>query len=259
MYDKKVFEGVPKENIKIILKFIKESYDEKEIISPTIRNIFKSYEMIDINNVRVAIFGKDPFPNPKLATGNAFSTPVDVFSETTEHMLEKFLLHTPDDYVSKLTNGLYEDASYSNINSTNIDYLNDQGVLLTNLALTLRAKRKINTKKELDMWFENFTKYKMQYLLNSKNSVAILAFGAQANFYLEKCLPDKVSCNKFILQASHPARNGRSVDINDGTICSFNNTDFSLLQQFYFESFGTYLDFRNSIDIEYSRKRNNII
>jgi uracil-DNA glycosylase len=41
-------------------------------------NLFASLDNIDFPSVRVAIVGQDPYPNPRLATGVAFSIPDDV-------------------------------------------------------------------------------------------------------------------------------------------------------------------------------------
>ncbi len=255
IYNEMVFEGVPRKQREEILNYIKNRYEENKIISPYIEDVFKSYEMIALEDVDFMLMGKDPFKSSDLATGNAFSVKEGVY-ETPEYILKKICENLPEDYLGELGISKRKTVNFNKVISTDLDYLNQQGVLLTNLALTLRnnAKRK-NTEKDLRIWYENFTKFKLEKLLSSDKPFASIVCGREANEYLNMFLENhKLRDDKLIIQASHPASNGKLKNLNCG-IQSFDSTDFSVLHEFMYEHLGRYIDFTKSFETKNVRTR----
>jgi len=63
-------------------QWVQEKLDELDragvLYNPPRHKLFRSMEVIPVTDVRVAIFGQDPYPDRNLATGIAFSIPEDV-------------------------------------------------------------------------------------------------------------------------------------------------------------------------------------
>src|SRR5579872_3220343 len=48
---------------------------EGSLICPNRTQLFRALDLVDLEDVKVLIMGQDPYPNPKYATGVAFSIP----------------------------------------------------------------------------------------------------------------------------------------------------------------------------------------
>lgn len=57
-----------------LLHFIDQQYSESECF-PAKKDIFKAFELTDLDQVRVVILGQDPYHTPSAAMGLSFSIP----------------------------------------------------------------------------------------------------------------------------------------------------------------------------------------
>ena len=108
---------------------------EDEITAPFRGSIFRALE-IDLEKVRVVIFGQDPYPNQSHAMGLAFSVADDV-SPLPASLRNIFL-------------ELISDIGGDVPNAGDLSFLSEQGVMLLNRGLTLDLK----TKKVHPLWYE---------------------------------------------------------------------------------------------------------
>ena len=68
-----VFNEISKKNyFKSLMSFLDEEYSSKTIF-PSRELIFNAFKLTPLNEVKVVIFGQDPYPNPNEAMGLAFS------------------------------------------------------------------------------------------------------------------------------------------------------------------------------------------
>ncbi|MDE1830348.1 MAG: uracil-DNA glycosylase [Thaumarchaeota archaeon] len=72
---------------------------DKDIFNPARESIFAAFDATPLDKVKVAILGQDPYPDPRLATGLAFSIPEDIqgFPPTLDTIFKEYCndLHLP--------------------------------------------------------------------------------------------------------------------------------------------------------------------
>ena len=113
-----------------LVEFIDDEYESHEVYPPRAQ-IFKAFELTPYDQVKVVILGQDPYPNPGEACGLAFSVPADVSRKPGSLMnIHKVLV---SDLSTALGRPVAEPGSGS------LDGWAEQGVLLLNTALTVRA------------------------------------------------------------------------------------------------------------------------
>lgn len=61
-----------KDYFRELTKFINDEYD-RGVVYPVKENIFKAFELTELNNVKVVILGQDPYHNVNQAHGLSFS------------------------------------------------------------------------------------------------------------------------------------------------------------------------------------------
>lgn len=101
------------------LKIIEKSLEGK-ITYPSYESAFRALT-IPLENVRVVIFGQDPYPTPGNATGFAFAVPADVkIPASLRNIFKEY----------------QEDLGRNQMPSSDLSQWSNQGVLLLNRALT---------------------------------------------------------------------------------------------------------------------------
>ena len=108
---------------------------ENKIIYPPKDEIFNAFKLTDFNNVKVVIFGQDPYPNPGEAMGLAFS------------VREGIKLPPSLQNIFKEIYNEYE-ISKDLPKSGDLTYLAKQGVLLLNSYLTVEAHKPLSHQKD---------------------------------------------------------------------------------------------------------------
>ena len=123
-----------KKYFKDLQAFLDKEYENKTIYPPK-DEIFNAFKLTDFNNVKVVIFGQDPYPNPGEAMGLAFS------------VREGIKLPPSLQNIFKEIYNEYE-ISKDLPKSGDLTYLAKQGVLLLNSYLTVEAHKPLSHQKD---------------------------------------------------------------------------------------------------------------
>ena len=169
------------EKFNSLLKWL-ETEKEKEIIYPPIANIFKTYQTLAIEDIKVVILGQDPYHGEGQAQGLSFSVPNGV-------------LHPPS-----LRNIFKELDTDVDCNAPNkfigdLSAWNNQGVFLLNAVLTV-TKAKPNSHK--DKGWEEFTDATIQAISDYNTHVVFVLWGN----YAKKKAP-LIDANKHLILTRH--------------------------------------------------------
>ena len=130
-------------------------------IYPKKENIFRGLDLTDYYDVKICVLGQDPYINPNQANGLAFAVNegvgappslLNIFKEVESHYGEK-------------------------PNSTTLEGWAEQGVLLLNTVLTVRAGESNSHK---DMGWEIFTDKVIQALGEREDPVIFFLWGSSA-------------------------------------------------------------------------------
>ena len=144
---------------------------EGEITAPAHELIFRALEL-DLEKVKVVIFGQDPYPNPEHAMGLAFSVNKNV--SVLPASLKNIFKELESDLGVVRTNG---DLS---------DWV-DKGVLLLNSSLTFNP---MQPRQHLNIGWNLFTKSIIEYA--GKNGAIGVLWGNHAIAMKNFFLPDRV-------------------------------------------------------------------
>lgn len=129
-----------KEYFKELLSFIDSEY-QKYIIYPPKKLIFNAFKLTPYNEVKVVIFGQDPYFNKGEAMGLAFSVNKDIKVPPSLKNIYKEI-------------ELEFNQKFNNCDG-DLTYLAKQGVLLLNPILTVREKSPLSHDNNL---YKQFTK-----------------------------------------------------------------------------------------------------
>lgn len=162
--------------------FLTQEYNQKTIY-PESQNIFNALNYCKYNDVKVVIFGQDPYYMPNQAHGLAFSVLDDV--KIPPSLVNIFKEIESETGVKPYQNG-------------NLTRWAKQGVLLLNTVLTVEHGKPNSHKNK---GWENFTKTVVK-LLNERNQpIIFVLWGANAKIF-EPMIDSK---KHFVLKAPHPS------------------------------------------------------
>lgn len=179
-----VFEQIKSKDYAIRLnKFLDEEYQNHTIYPPR-EKMFNAFKLTPLEEVKVVIFGQDPYHEEGQAMGLSFSVPdnikvppslVNIYKEIEMEYGEQFKNRGGD-----------------------LTYLAKQGVLLLNTILTVREAMPLSHNiKEYNLFMQDIIS-----VLNSQNQpIVFLLWGGNAKS-LAKYLTNK---NHLILTATHPS------------------------------------------------------
>lgn len=102
--------------------FVAQAYADRPRTRPIEAAVFRAYELTPLSKVRVVVVGQDPYPNPKHATGIAFSTGRQ---------------GAVSDALRAIYANLSTDPSFVTPSHGNLEAWAGRGALLLNAALTL--------------------------------------------------------------------------------------------------------------------------
>lgn len=171
-----------KDYYKTLRQFLIEEYNN-ELIFPRAEDIFNAFHYTDYDDVKVVILGQDPYHNFKQAHGMAFSV---LPGTKTPPSLENIFKELHDDLGLKIPN------------NGNLTKWANQGVLLLNTVLTVRAHQ---ANSHRGRGWEIFTDQVIRSLNDKKNPVVFLLWGRPAQ-EKRKLITNK---NHLILTAPHPS------------------------------------------------------
>jgi len=179
---------------RIILKdeFQKEYFSElqafltaekKYSIYPKARDTFSAFNLCSFNSTKVVIIGQDPYHGSGQAHGLSFSVP-------------KGIKLPPS--LKNIFKELHTDLNFEIPNYGDLTTWAQQGVLLLNATLTVRAKQAASHQKK---GWEQFTNRVIKEISDKKEGVVFLLWGRFAQD--KKVLID--STKHHILTAPHPS------------------------------------------------------
>lgn len=180
-----VFNDISKKDyFKSLMSFLDEEYSNKTIFPPR-ELIFNAFKLTPLANVKVVIFGQDPYPNPNEAMGLAFSVNkgikvppslVNIFKEIKKEF--NIELELPKD--------------------GDLTYLAKQGVLLLNSYLTCEAHHPLSHKiNEYKLLFKDI----LNVLNKIQRPIVFMLWGNSAKSYKKYLLNPK----HLIVETNHPS------------------------------------------------------
>lgn len=181
-WKEKLYPEFEKPYFQALIDFVKQEYREHKVYPPGAL-IFNAFEHCAFEEVKVVILGQDPYHNPGQANGLAFSVADDVASPPS---LQNIYKEISDEYGSPIPK------------SGNLERWADQGVLLLNATLTVRAHQPGSHQKK---GWEEFTDAVIQLLSDEKEHLVFLLWGAYAQ--KKGSIIDE---NKhLVLKSAHPS------------------------------------------------------
>ncbi|SRR5579871_629853 len=166
-----------------IVSFLKAEKSSGKIVYPPGKFIFNAFNTTPFDKVKIVLLGQDPYHGPGQAHGLSFSVPncipqppslINIFKE------------------------LHNDIGLAIPNHGNLTHWAEQGVLLLNASLTVRANEPMSHSK---IGWSQFTDAVIKKVSEQKNNVVFLLWG---KFAQEKqALID--SEKHLVLKAAHPS------------------------------------------------------
>lgn len=152
-------------------------------VYPAGRNIFEAFNRTPFYNVKVVLLGQDPYHGKGQAHGLCFSVPVGV---KTPPSLDNIFKELSSDLGLKIPN------------HGNLTKWADQGVLLLNATLTVRADQ---AGSHQNKGWEQFTDRAISALSDLREGIVFLLWGSYAQAK-DKLIDES---KHFILKAPHPS------------------------------------------------------
>lgn len=168
---------------KELYTFVKHEYDTR-IIYPPAENIFNAFHFTPLSKVKVMILGQDPYHNENQAHGLPFS-----------------VLPTQKDIPPSLVNiyqELHDDLGCYIPNNGYLKKWADQGVLLLNTVLTVRAHQ---ANSHQGKGWEQFTDAVIEAVNAQDRPIVYLLWGRPA----QSKIPMLTNSKHLILKAPHPS------------------------------------------------------
>ena len=179
-----VFEQIKSKDYAIRLnKFLDEEYQNYKIYPPR-SMMFNAFKLTPLEEVKVVIFGQDPYHEEGQAMGLSFSVPDNI---KTPPSLINIYKEIENEFKSQFTN-----------KGGDLTYLAKQGVLLLNTILTVREASPLSHNiKEYNLFMQDI----ISTLNKLDQPIVFLLWGGNAKG-LAKYLTNK---NHLILTATHPS------------------------------------------------------
>ena len=172
-----------KDYFKKLTDFVRGEYLSGKTIYPAAKNIFNAFNLCPLNNVKVVIIGQDPYHEPHQAHGLCFS------------------VESGTDFPPSLVNIYKEiesDLGHRSITNGDLSSWANQGVLLLNSTLTVRAH---DAASHAGRGWENFTDAVIRAVAQNRNHVVYMLWGSFAQKKAEF-----VDANQnLVLKSAHPS------------------------------------------------------
>jgi len=165
-----------------LVSFVKSEYASGPVY-PEGKNIFRAFERCPFDQVKVVILGQDPYHGPGQANGLCFSVNEGVRNPPS---------------LQNIFKEIAADLSIEMPVSGNLDRWADQGVLLLNATLTVRARQAGSHQKK---GWETFTDAVVKKLSDEKEQLVFLLWGRYAQNKGEVIDQNK----HHVLTAAHPS------------------------------------------------------
>jgi uracil-DNA glycosylase len=167
-----------------IVAFLKTEKMQNKTIYPAGSLIFNAFNLTPFNEVKVVLLGQDPYHGYGQAHGLCFSVPEGI--QPPPSLINIFKEIQSD-------TGIGMPAKYGNLSKWA-----EQGVLLLNAFLTVRASEPLSHSK---IGWEEFTNNVIQLLSDKKEGLAFILWGKFAQ--QKQALIDETK--HYVLKAAHPS------------------------------------------------------
>lgn len=184
----------------------------KAEIYPDMKDIFRAFEISNLDDVKVVIFGQDPYYLPGVADGLAFSTKQSKTPASLKNIFKELKNEYPDLIIE--TNDLTSWAK--------------QGVLLANTSLTV-MKNMPNSHAYLGWSY--VIEEAIEYINENRHNVIFLLWGNQAKKFKSLINEEK----HHVLMSAHPS----PLSANNGF---FGNNHFKIANQILADNFQKEID-----------------
>lgn len=144
-----------------LIRFVKEEYAHNRIYPPG-KLIFNAFNHCPVGNTKVVILGQDPYHGPGQAHGLSFSVPEGIEQPPS---LQNIFKEIRDDLGTPVPT------------SGNLERWSDQGVLLLNATLTVRAHQ---AGSHQNKGWETFTDAVIRLIAEKKEHLVFMLWGAYA-------------------------------------------------------------------------------
>lgn len=161
---------------------LKELIEQKDTI-PEQEKVFRAFSYFKPRDTKVIIIGQDPYPDKMDACGLSFSVDHPKIPPSLRNIFKE----------------LNNDLDIPMPATGNLEPWAEQGVLLLNTILTTKRNKSL---AHADMGWEEFTKNKVQKILDNKHPVVIIAWGKNAQGFVES-LNKHEKC--LVLTGAHPS------------------------------------------------------
>ena len=168
---------------KELYQFVKEEYS-KHVVYPPSDDIFNALHLTPLKEVKVLILGQDPYINEHEAHGLCFSV-----------LPEQKKLHP---YIQNIYKELHEDLGCEIPNNGYLKKWAEQGVLLLNTVLTVRAHESNSHKGK---GWEHFTDAIIRAVNEQDRPIVYMLWGSHA----QQKIPMLNNPKHLILKAPHPS------------------------------------------------------
>ncbi|MDP5120528.1 MAG: uracil-DNA glycosylase [Spirosomaceae bacterium] len=165
-----------------LIDFVKDEYKNHACYPPG-KQIFNAFDKCSFENTRVVILGQDPYHNPGQAHGLCFSVNDGV--PMPPSLLNVF-------------KELRDDVQKPMPTSGNLEKWAEQGVLLLNSTLTVRAGKAGSHQKQ---GWEKFTDEVIRTINNKKDNVVFMLWGKYAQDKGKVINAER----HFVLKSKHPS------------------------------------------------------
>lgn len=165
-----------------LTSFVKSEYQEKTVFPPA-RNIFHAFDACPFDTVKVVIIGQDPYHGPGQANGLSFAVNDGV---------------TIPPSLKNIFKEIADDAGVTPKNSGDLTRWAEQGVLLLNSVLTVRARTPASHKGK---GWEVFTDAAIAALNRERQNIVYLLWGKYAQQKGEVIDREK----NLVLSSGHPS------------------------------------------------------
>lgn len=167
---------------KALTEFVREEY-QTQTVYPAGREIFAAFDACPFDQVKVVVLGQDPYHGPGQAHGLSFSVNDGIALPPSLQNIYKELA---------------KDLNCPPPASGNLTHWAQQGVLLLNATLTVRAGQPTSHQKQ---GWETFTDAVIKLVADQKNNVAFVLWG---NYAQQKAV--MIDDNRhLVLKSVHPS------------------------------------------------------
>lgn len=163
--------------------FLKNEKEEGMTIYPPGKYIFNAFDSTPFDQVKVVILGQDPYHGPGQAHGLSFSVPTGI---------------TQPPSLKNIFKELQEDVGFSMPSHGFLQSWADQGVLLLNSLLTVRARKAGSHKGK---GWETFTDAAISAINKHREGIIFFLWGNYAKQKGQYINQEK----HYVLTASHPS------------------------------------------------------